>query len=318
MILILRYLIIITLLFSFCGCDQVEKNRNWNAPSGKIKVLTTIAMISDLASEIGGEYVETHSLITGCLDPHSYELVKGDDEKFARADLVFYNGLGLEHGASLVRLLKQHPHARGLGDFLVENHRDLLLEKEGTFDPHIWMDISLWAKIIDPIVQELSKIDPDHTTEYQERGRLLSQKMKEADEMAYAKLQSIPQEKRYLVTSHDAFHYFTKRYLADASDGSSWECRSKAPEGLSPEAQASFSDLECVINHLLTYRIGVIFPESNLNTDSLVKIEDVCLAKGFTVRLAKEELYADSMGKEASYLEMIFHNVNAIVEELSK
>ena len=66
-------------------------------------------MIDDLVEQVGGEYVDTTVLIKGGFDPHSYQLVEGDDEKFAFADVIFCNGVGLEHGPSLQHYLKTHP-----------------------------------------------------------------------------------------------------------------------------------------------------------------------------------------------------------------
>src|SRR5688572_30797589 len=101
----------------FCGCHHAQsKKTSWHSPNAHVKVLTTTAMINDLVAQIGGEDVDTIALIKGELDPHSYELVKGDDEKFAAADLIFYNGLGLEHGLSLRQNLENNPKALSVGD----------------------------------------------------------------------------------------------------------------------------------------------------------------------------------------------------------
>ena len=108
-------LLLASMLFvSLTGCGRksgrAQKFSKWMAPNGKVKILSTTAQIGDLVEEIGGDRMDYWVLIQGDLDPHSYELVKGDDEKLSRADRVFYNGLGLEHGASLLNTLQ---NARG-------------------------------------------------------------------------------------------------------------------------------------------------------------------------------------------------------------
>jgi len=298
------------------GCSRQETgDSRWRQENGKLKVLTTIAMINDLVKQIGDDHVDTIALIRGELDPHSYELVKGDDEKFIRADLIFYNGLGLEHGLSLRQNLMNNPKAVAVAEPLLRENPNLILMVDGQYDPHVWMDISLWMRTIDPIVEALSKKDPIHASTYRLNGQRLWQRMHETDEKLYSVLQAVPSEKRYLVTSHDAFHYFTRHYLANSGE-INWQERCKAPEGLAPEAQLSVNDVIAIVRHIKDFRIEVLFPESNVSKDSLRKILHAGKEKGCTIRLCEEELYGDSMGNVDSYLEMITHNVEVIAREL--
>lgn len=311
------------LIFFLVACVLVAcspKTRiadEWGQNNGKLKIVSTIAMIDDLVKQVGGEHVNSVSLIRGELDPHSYELVKGDDEKFARADLIFYNGLGLEHGLSLRQNLVGNPKAVAVADPLLEDHPDWILRIDGQYDPHIWMDAALWIEVIDPIVEALSKKDPLHASDYQKNAAALRSKMTEVDRKIYRLLQSVPKERRYLVTSHDAFHYFTRHYLAEPGE-LDWYKRCNAPEGLAPEAQLSVKDILSIIGHIENYQIEVLFPESNVSRDCLRKIVHGGKEKGLTIRLCQDELYGDSMGKAGSYCEMMTHNANVIARELSQ
>lgn len=310
--------LLLALLLFLMGCTPSERPTvKWSSKNGKLKVLTTIAMIHDLVQEVGGEHVDSIPLIRGGLDPHSYELVKGDDEKFAAADLIFYNGLGLEHGLSLRQNLERNPKAYAVGNAILEKNPSSILIVNGQFDPHIWMDISLWMGTVDPIVQALSLKDPQHAGSYLERGEALKQKMQQADQQAYEKLHKIAPQSRYLVTSHDAFNYFTRRYLADPQE-SDWRLRCQAPEGLAPEAELSVTDLIAIMTHIEQFHISVLFPESNVSKDSLKKILQAAKEKGFHVRLCQEPLYGDSMGEAPTYLDMVGHNVTVIARELGE
>lgn len=316
----MRQFLCVFLLSILClgsGCKRSESS--WNKENGKVKVLTTIAMIDDIISQVGKEHVESITLIKGELDPHTYELVKGDDEKFARADLIFYNGLSLEHGFSLRHNLENNPKAIALGDLIYQEDPKLILKIDNQFDPHIWMDISLWMRIVDPICDALVKKDPLHAEEYQQNARVLKERMKEADSETYKIMQSIPSEKRYLVTSHNAFHYFVRRYLTEPKEveENNWVMRLAAPEGLAPAAELSVADIQRVLNYVKGHDIHVLFPESNLNKDALKKIVSVGKEKGISLHLSEKTLYADSMGRETSYLKMIDHNVRTIAEELN-
>lgn len=286
------------------------------APSGKLKILSTTAMIDDLVGQIGRERIEHGALITGEMDPHSYELVKGDDEKLAMATVIFYNGLGLEHGASLRYQIEHHSNAISVGNAILEKHPEAIIRTGHEIDPHIWMDIALWSETVESISDALIQADPEGKEFYQENGAQMRQAMLQAHEEIYRELQSIPQERRYLVTSHDAFHYFTRAYLS--LPGEEWQKRCDAPEGLAPEGQLSATDIQKVINHLVQYRIPAVFPESNVSRDSLKKILHACAQKGVEVKIAGNVLYADAMGPKGSdaesYLGMMRHDANVMKE----
>ena len=298
--------VILTLLtpLLMMGCSASQEN------NGRIKILSTTAQIGDLVSAVGGERVESQVLIRGDLDPHSYEIVKGDGERLQRATLVFYNGLGLEHGASLSSWLRASPKAIAVGEKIAEAHPERILKKGKVTDPHIWMDISLWQEGISPIVEALSGADPEGASFYRERGAALGARMEEAHLALRTQLHKIPPEKRYLVTSHDAFHYFTRSYLAEPGE-TNWEDRFAAPEGLAPEGQLNPRDIQKIIDHLRAKTISVLFPESNVSRDSIRKIATAGRELGLEIRVCSEPLYGDAMSG-LSYFEMMKHNGDTI------
>ncbi len=309
-------------ILCFFGCSQERKEEDLpSQESHCMKVLSTTGMIGDIVSRVGGNRIESSVLIFGEIDPHSYELVKGDDEKIEDAVLVFYNGLNLEHGASLQYKIRSHKGNVSLGAYFLEHYPDLILFEKEQMDPHIWMDISLWAKIVDPIVVALSEKDPEGKNYYIERGALLKKEMLEKHEHLKSILQQIPANKRYLVTSHDAFGYFTRSYLAleEELKTGAWRPRFAAPEGLSPDGQLGAMDLQKIIHHLIEYHIEIVFPESNVSRDSLYKIVNACKEKKIKVRFSTDTLYGDCMGPhgttEGTYLGMISHNAQVLIKE---
>lgn len=310
-------MICLVLLVVFMGgCGSAPKG-GATAKSSKIRVLSTTAMIDDLVAGVGGEWIEGEVLISGELDPHSYELVKGDDEKFSGAQLVISNGLGLEHGASVRYWIEKHPEAIAIGNEIQKVYPDRILVEGGEIDPHVWMDIRLWSEGIPSIVAALSKVDPEHATAYAANGALLKEEMLAVDERVRARLLKVPAARRFLVTSHDAFNYFTRSYLAEPGE-LDWKKRFAAPEGLSPDGQLSVMDIQRIIDHLCYYDIGVVFPESNVSRDSLRKIAYSCKNKGLDVKISREPLYGDAMGPPGSdgdsYLKMIEYNAAVLVK----
>lgn len=313
--------VVLSGLLTGCGDlgDRSSARQKWMQSGEKVKVLSTTAMIDDLVKAVGGEHVETHVLIKGELDPHSYQLVKGDDELLAIGDIIFYNGLGLEHGPSLQSYLTAQKKAIPLGNKIMKDHPEKVITVLGTTDPHIWMDISLWSLSVPYIVETLSEKDSEHAEEYRSNGEKLKEQMAAAHQNVVHELHKVPSDKRYLVTSHDAFNYFTRAYLAEEGE-KDWSKRFSAPEGLAPESQISSSDIREILNHLAQYNIKVIFPESNVSRDSIKKIVDAAREHKMDVRIADVSLYADAMGKPGSdgdtYLKMIEHDARAIAGEL--
>lgn len=309
-----------------CSGPQVtehdKKVASWFASQGTLKVLCSIGMITDLVEQVGGEHVHTLSLITGELDPHTYEMVKGDGEKLALADLIFYNGLDLEHGPSLKRYLKESKKAFSMGDWVAQQAPEKIIYVEGAVDPHIWMDISLWALTVDRMATVLAEAAPEHRLAFEENAQKLKSKMDQAHGAVRALLQGVPDEKRFLVTSHDAFNYFSRAYLAteEEQESSQWNKRFQAPDGLAPDGQMSTTDIRQVLEHLEKYQIQVLFTESNVSRDVIDKVVESGNQIGLNIRVAHAALYGDAMGPEGSgadtHLNMIEHNAKVIVEHL--
>ena len=315
---------LLLICFALASCERVDERKKhtheWMMGEGKLKILSTTAMINDLVIHIAGEYAATTTLIQGNLDPHSYQLVKGDDEKLKMADIIFYNGLGLEHGASLQHHLETSPKSIPLGNLIQKAFPEKIYYVQSQIDPHIWMDLSLFAESIPFIVKELGKIDPEHKVQYEKNGEALLKELLLVHEKVKEKIHEIPKEKRYLVTSHDAFNYFTRAYLSEEGE-ENWEVRFQAPEGLAPDSQLSSADVQHILDYLAEYDINVIFPESNVSQDSIRKIIHAGKQKGLTVRIASDPLYGDAMGTPGSsgdtYPKMLEHNATVIEKYLN-
>lgn len=306
------------------GCNQSNQNlkssklTRWMSQNEKLKVLCTTSMIADLVEAIGDDSIDCLTLIQGESDPHSYQLVKGDDEKFERADLIFFNGLGLEHGPSLAERLKDNPKAHAVGEY-VRNKRpkDMVMIDSG-LDPHIWMDVSLWNETVPYISETLMKAAPVHKNSYAQRASALSSRLLEIHQEIKNRLETVPEASRYLVTSHIAFNYFVRAYLSLASELSNnqWSVRAMAPEGLAPDSQLSTADIQRIVDHIIKYRVITLFPESNVSHDSLKKLADACKKLRHQVILSKQPLYADAMGprgsKADSYIGMMRYDSQVV------
>jgi manganese/zinc/iron transport system substrate-binding protein len=320
-----NYFLWVLMVLTFYGCSGSSRQnefREWIKDDGKVKVLTTTAMINDLVKKIGGDHISSLTLIQGELDPHSYQLVKGDDEKLQFAKIIFYSGLGLEHGPSLQYHLIGNERGVSLGDYLEEVEPEAIIYVNGQKDPHIWMDISLWAKTVPLIVDALSQKAPLYAEDFKKNGDALVLEMTKAHKEVKETMHKVPADKRFLVTSHDAFNYYTRAYLSEEGEVESgeWQKRFAAPEGLAPESQLSANDIRSIIAYLKKYNIAQIFPETNVSRDSIRKIIQAGREQGLEVKIACCALYGDAMGKPGSegdtYLKMIYYNAKTLSDHM--
>lgn len=322
--------LLLTLLVLFlAACTHTRSNsasslQEWMSRNGKLKVLCTTSMIADIVREIGKDQVDCLTLIQGESDPHSYQLVKGDDEKLARADLLFYSGLGLEHGPSLAERLKSNPKAFAIGDFLAKVRPQDIITYNGSLDPHVWMDVSLWQESIPFITEKLSEARPEQEAFFKKNGHEVEATLTTLHLAILERFAQLPENVRYLVSAHEAFNYFVRAYIATPEERlhHNWMVRSMAPEGLAPDSQLSTADIQRLVDHIIEYKVTTLFAESNVSRDSLRKLTDAVLKKGHFVHVAKEPLYVDAMGPVGSgaetYIGMMRYDAEIIANGLGK
>jgi manganese/zinc/iron transport system substrate-binding protein len=320
-------LFVVILLATQCSSESVGHRhaylKDWLKDNGKVKTLTTTCMIGDLVHQVGGEYVDNLCLIASDLDPHSYQLVKGDDEKLQFAQIIFANGLGLEHGPSLHQYLSNSEKTVSIGDEIAKGAPQIVLTYQGQTDPHIWMDISIWMRALPIVVQALSDHDPAHADIFRANAEKLYKDMEKAHQETREALLAVPDNKRFLVTSHDAFNYFARAYLGSDAEiaNDTWSKRFQAPEGLAPDSQLSSRHIQEILEHLTKYKIHVIFPESNLSKDSIRKLVQAGNEEGLKLSISDDPLYGDAMGPPGSdgdsYLKMIDHDRRVLVQHLN-
>ena len=303
----------------FVGCQQLKvrqaRTREWMGNTTGMRVLCTTEYVAALVRSVGGEAVDVLVLIDGPNDPHSYQLVKGDNEKFSVADVIFSSGLGLERGSSCARALR-HYQPFAVGDY-IGRVCGTTISLGSTIDPHVWMDLSLWACGLYGIADRLSQLRPDLSNYFFHNAIVSYERIMNTHSAIRSLLQTIPEDCRYLVTTHDAFQYFCRAYLASVdeqrSDG--WKKRCMAPEGLAPESQLSTHEIEMVVAYIERHHLPTIFAESGMSQDSIQKIIDVCRSQGHNVTLSKDLLRSDTI--DTTYEQTMEETAHSIYEALT-
>ncbi len=300
---------LVTLLAAACRAGT--RAQAGDLAQREIRVVTTIGMITDVVERVGGERVQVKGLMGPGVDPHLYRASEGDVIRLGSADLVFYSGLHLE--AQMGRVLERMADT-GVKTVAVTDDiaRDVLLappEFEGNYDPHVWFDVTLWAKSVERVRDTLMELDPTHADVYQTNAARYLQELDELHAYVKAQAERVQVDQRVLVTAHDAFNYFGRAYGFEV----------KGLQGISTATEASIADVQELADFIAQRRIGAIFIESSVPQRTVEAVQAAVRAKGFAVQIGGE-LFSDAMGspgtEEGTYIGMVRHNVDTIVNAL--
>jgi manganese/zinc/iron transport system substrate-binding protein len=303
-----RLLIYILFVGILVGCTS---NKNDSQGDGqKIRVVATTGMLYDAVINIGKEKVDAEALMGPGVDPHLYKASQGDLNKFRNADLIVYNGIFLEGKMSdiLKKLGKQKPVLAAAETI----PKDQLLNSndyEDMFDPHVWFDISKWKIVVREIGSTLGALDTANTLFYQRNTQAYLLKLDSLEMEVKQQIANVPEDKRILVTSHDAFGYFGKAYGFQV----------KGIQGISTVEDFGLKDIAEIIDLIIANDIRSIFVETSVSNKSVNAVIVGCREKGHDVEIGGT-LFSDAMGEfgttEGTYIGMVSHNVKSIVNGL--
>lgn len=286
------------------GDSKVEEN-------GKYNVVTTTTIVGDLVKQIAEDKVNILSLMGPGIDPHLYKASAGDVTKMQKADLVIYSGLHLEG-----KMADVFEELRG-GDKLVVSaagsiDKDKLLDfitVPGTYDPHVWFDVEMWKEAAGNVVEGLMELDPDNEESYKENYESYIVELDELEDYIVERISEVPEEKRILITAHDAFQYFGRAY----------DFQVEGLQGISTDSEAGTSDVRKLADFIVEKEIKAIFVESSVPRKNIEALQEAVKAQGFDVEIGGE-LYSDSTGDGGTpaetYIGTFKENIDIIVDAL--
>ncbi|RMA65892.1 manganese/zinc/iron transport system substrate-binding protein [Ulvibacter antarcticus] len=297
------YLIFITI--AFFGC------KNTSEDNGKLKVVTTTSMITDLVKNIGGDLVEIEGLMGAGVDPHLYKASEGDVSKFYNADVIFYNGLHLE--GKLVEVLEkmegQQKTTVALGEFLDKKELIGSTYFTSNYDPHVWFNIQFFKQFAEKVTAVLSEKAPKHKAAFEENNTVFQEQLSQLELEVRSIIATLPEEKRVLVTAHDAFNYFGKEYGFNVV----------GLQGISTATEAGVQDVQKLSDFIIENKVKAIFIESSVPRRTIEALQQAVLSKDHEVIIGGS-LYSDALGDagsvEGTYIGMFTYNVNTIVNAL--
>jgi zinc/manganese transport system substrate-binding protein len=277
----------------------------------KMKVVATFSILADIVRNVGGDRIEVTELVGPNGDAHVYSPTPADARRLADAKVVFTNGLKFE--GWIDRLVK----SSGTKAAIIETSKGVKAfdsasaaghghgHSHGKFDPHAWqsaLNIKFYA---DNIRKALTAADPAGQAIYEANTAAYVSKLEELDVEIRKLIETIPQERRKIITSHDAFVYFEAAYGIEFV----------SPQGVSTEAEASAKDVAKIIQQIRREKITAVFVENVSDTRLMERIAKETGAK------IGGKVYSDALsepgGPAGTYIDMMRHNIRAFSAAMS-
>ena len=304
-------MIIAVTMMTACAGNAGNMTSGPTEKSKKLNVVVTTSFLEDMVNVLAGDKVDTQLIIPAGEDPHTYEAKPEDNTKLQNADLVLYHGLHFE--GKMIELLEAINAVSVSQNFDESKIGRMEEDGETIVDPHFWFDIDLYQQATKEAAKALQEKLPDLKDEIEENLQAYLKKLDELDTYNREQLNMIPADRRILITPHDAFNYFSRRY----------DITVKAPQGVSTDAELSNSDMAETAAYIVEHQIKAIFAETTTDPARMEKLKESCKAKGFDVTVVAgegKELFSDSLAPKGqagdTYIDMYRHNIDLIVSNL--
>ena len=274
-------------------------------------VLATVAMVGDAVRDVSGGRVRAETLIGEGVDPHLFRPTRADIARLLAADAVFANGHRLEGrmGDVLDRVRASGRLVVLMAESLPRAQLRANPDYPDAADPHVWMDPTLWGEAAGAVAEGLGRLVPDAREGFADNLARFRARCARLDEYAREAIGTIPANARVLVTAHDAFGYFGRRYGLEI----------ESIQGISTESEANLAAIEGLVRKLAERRVPAVFAESSVPDRAVRALIEGAGARGQRVALGGN-LFSDAMGRpgtyEGTYEGMIDHNVTTITRAL--
>ena len=308
---------------AFIGLSLAAPTAVWSTDA-PIPVVATFTILGDMVERVGGDRVAVTTLVGANGDTHVYHPTPADARAVSQAELLVFNGLAFEgwldrlveassfDGVRVVATDGIQPIRIGDDDEDGHDEDDEHDEDKhthghdhGAFDPHAWHNLANAVIYVDNITAALSRADPANASTYYMNRAAYVAEIEALDAEIRKAVAELPEDRRTVVTAHDAFGYFSRAY------GLSFV----APQGLSTESEPSAADVAALIRQIREEGIKAFFVESHMDERLLRRIADETgAAIGGT-------LYSGALSEPdepaSTYLDMMRHNVEMLAGALS-
>jgi manganese/iron transport system substrate-binding protein len=270
-------------------------------------VVATTSVVCDLTRQIAADTIDLKCLVEAGADPHSYEPKPDDRKAIEQARLVLYSGYDFE--TSLVKLIKAtaNPAPKiAVNELAVPNPEQFEEDGKTAPDPHVFHSAANGVRAAEVIGKNLSQLFPSNAATYTANAQKVTGELAQIDAWTKAAIATIPAGQRKLVTTHDAFGYYSKAYDIPVVG---------ALQGISTEEKPTPGRVKELVQTIKAAGVPMIFAEATINPQLIEAV-----AKEANVKVAEQEMFADGLGEKGSpadtYQNFFITNTKTIVEGL--
>ncbi|MBR0810301.1 MULTISPECIES: metal ABC transporter substrate-binding protein [Bradyrhizobium] len=267
----------------------------------RLNVVASFSILADFVRNVGGNRINLTTLVGADGDVHVYTPAPADAKRVAQAKLVIVNGLGLE--GWLPRLVQ----SSGSKARVVTASAGIVPLKLGSAaDPHAWQSVPNAKVYVTDIANALSAAAPDDADVFRAQAKAYLERLDTLDREIREAIARIPPERRKVISTHDAFGYFSAEY----------GIQFVAPLGVSTETEPSARDIAAIIGQIRAQRIPAVFLE-NISDDRLIR--RIAAETGAKVggTLISDSLTGEK-GPAPTYIDMVRHNIKALTSALDQ
>jgi ABC-type Zn uptake system ZnuABC Zn-binding protein ZnuA len=285
----------VALLASVLLAACQEEKEEGGAP--KVKVVASLAIFADFVRQVGGDRVDVSTLIPAGADPHTYDPPPGRVVRLTEADLVIVNGLGLE--APLEDVVEENTPS---STPIIELAQGLsVVTNDESANPHLWLDVQNGIDYVERIRDALVQIDPAGADAYRSNADSYLAELRTLDQEVAAAIDSIPSDRRKLVTLHDSFPYLAQRYGLQVV----------GVVVASPGKEPSAKDVADLVEAIASEDVPAVFKEPQFNARILELAADDAGVEVCT-------LYSDALDKKVdTYVKLMRFNAKELVRCLA-
>jgi ABC-type Zn uptake system ZnuABC Zn-binding protein ZnuA len=304
------YLLLVIVACVFTACSRQEDKQPITAEK-KLNVVSTVAPITSIVENIGGDKIALTGIIPEGMNSHTFEPVPSDVKLLSQSDLLIVNGLDLEIPTlNLARAnLKKDAALLLLGERTISEKEyiyDFTFPKEhGHPNPHLWLNPQHAMRYATLIRDELIRLDPNNTSAYEANAAAFLKKLEMLDQAILDSVKTIPENHRRLLTYHDSWPYFARRYgfqIIGAVQPSDF-------------SDPSPREVKRLIDQIRKEKVPAIFGSEVFPSPVLEQIARASKTR-YIDKLRDDELPGQSGDPQHSYIGMMVENLTIMFEAL--
>ena len=284
----------------YCVCAVLAVMMSASPSWAKLDVVASFSILGDMVEQVAGDKATVTTIVGPDADAHLYQPNTGDAVAVAEADLVIINGMGFETWSAQ---LIETSGTKAAVAVATEGITPLLVD--GEVDPHAWNSLENGLVYVNNIEAALSAASPADAATFRANADAYRAKLNALHNRALTDIAKLPEQKRVVVTAHDAFGYLETAYGLTFL----------APQGIDTDAEPSAKDLAELIAFLNETGAGALFVENIANADLIAQISR---ETGINIG---GRIYSDALSIKGSpatsYLAMFTHNLELLTKTLA-